>query len=139
MGRGTTASLAGNTQQHHIYKRECGKLGSPMTCVSIGGHKTCALGLKSCIKIQLTSHEKCINCFVSISRDLLLFLIFQPRRKDTMVSGAQRKGVCSRHEAAYEPATENTILWNFFRSKTGSRKDECANENRNRRAISVCR
>lgn len=104
---------------------ECGKRGSPMTCVSVGGHKSCALGLKSCIKIQLTSHEKCINCFVQHQQRPAAAPHFSARGERTPQSpgGTEEEGICwSRQSSPCQPATENTILWNFFRSKTGSRK-----------------
>lgn len=96
-----------------------------MTCISIGGHKSCALGLKSCIKIQLTSHEKRINCFVQHQQRPAAVPHFSARGERTPWSpgGTEEEGVCrSRQSWPCEPAKENTILWSFFRSRTGSRK-----------------
>ena len=77
----------------------------------------------------------------SISRDLLLLLIFQPEEKGHHgLQGAQRKKASAgagRADPANQPQ-RTQFCGTFSDRRLAAEKDECTNQNRKRRAISVC-
>ena len=81
-----------------------------------------------------------LSALSSISRDLLLFLIFQPEEKGHHgLQGAQRKKASAgagRADPVNQPQ-RTQFCGTFSDRRLEAEKDECVNEN-GKRAISVC-